>query len=340
MKAPTPKERVRAALNFEETDIVPYDVIFEPEVDDKLTEYYGSRDWENRIEQHIMFVGYPVFGLPELLDDRHVKDEYGCVWDFSARPLHLVSPPLKEPGLAGYDFDAVQRTVLESLDEGSAELLIRENSDKFILGQINFGLWERSWTLRGFENALIDTVLNTSFYEELLDRILEMHLAMVDRLCQFPIDAVFFGDDWGDQRGVIFGPERWRKLFKDRTQKLYERAHLFGKLAITHCCGNVFEIIPDMIEMGLDALESLQPEAMDVYEIKRRYGKNLRLWGGLGTQQLLPFGSPRDVRREIRRLASEMGTGGGYILAPAKPIMQEVPVENAVAVIEEFPQKK
>lgn len=91
-----------------------------------------------------------------------------------------------------------------------------------------------------------------------------------------------------------------------------------------------------MIEMGLDVLESLQPEAMNVYEIKRRYGKNLRLWGGLGTQQLLPFGSPESVRREARRLKSEMGKGGGYILAPAKPLMREVPTENAVAVTEEF----
>jgi uroporphyrinogen decarboxylase len=336
---PTLKERVIAALNFEETDIVPYDVIFEAEVEDKLTEYYGGRQWENKIQRHTMLVGHQVMALPELLDDRHVKDEYGCVWDFSARPMHLVNSPLKEPSLVGYDFDAVQKTVLESLDKGSAELIISENSDKFILGQLNFGLWERSWTLRGFENALMDTVLNTAFYEELLDRILEMHLAMVDMLCQFPIDGVFFGDDWGDQRGVIIGPERWRKLFKARTRKLYERAHQFGKCAITHCCGNVFEIIPDMIEMGLDVLESLQPEAMDVYEIKRRYGKNLRLWGGLGTQQVLPFGSPHEVRSEIRRLIREMGKGGGYILAPAKPLMSEVPTENAVAVLEEFAQR-
>jgi uroporphyrinogen decarboxylase len=94
-----------------------------------------------------------------------------------------------------------------------------------------------------------------------------------------------------------------------------------------------------MIEMGLDVLESLQPEAMNVYEIKRRYGKNLRLWGGLGTQQVIPFGSPQDVRNEIRRLIREMGRGGGYILAPAKPLMPEVPTENAIAVIEEFAQK-
>ena len=85
-------------------------------------------------------------------------------------------------------------------------------------------------------------------------------------------------------------------------------------------------------------LESLQPEAMDVYEIKRRYGTNLCLWGGLGTQNVLPFGSPKEVRDEIHKLLKELGRGGGYILAPAKPLMDDVPTENAIAVIEEFAQ--
>ena len=123
---------------------------------------------------------------------------------------------------------------------------------------------------------------------------------------------------------------------KPRFQKLFERVRQHDKMVIMHCCGNAFEVIPDVIEIGLDVLESLQPEAMDIYEIKREYGKNIRLWGGLGTQQVLPFGTPEDVRNEIRHLVAEMGAGGGYILASAKPLMQEVPTENAIAVIEEF----
>jgi uroporphyrinogen decarboxylase len=232
----------------------------------------------------------------------------------------------------------VTQVVLDSLDKGSAEIIIRDNPDKFILGQLNFGPFERSWMLRGFENVLADSILNPIFYEELLERITEMQLAQVDKLCELPIDGMFFGDDWGDQRGVILGPERWRRFIKPRVARLYERARSAGKIVLTHCCGNVFDIIPDMIEMGLDVLESLQPEAMDVYEIKRKYGKNLRLWGGLGTQQVLPFGSPEDVRGEIRRLMKELGRDGGYILAPAKPLMEDIPTENAVAVIEEFAQ--
>jgi uroporphyrinogen decarboxylase len=334
----TPKERVLTALAYEETDIVPYDVIIEGDVQDRLNRHYGGADWEKMIHKHILPVSLPIWGDMEILEDGYFKDDFGCVWDFNAQPFHLVEYPLKEPGLEGYDFDAAAKKMLDSFDVGSAELIINENRDRFIVGQIHFGPFERSWMLRGFENVLMDSILHPEFYEELLDRIIEMQIPLVDKLCTLPIDGVFFGDDWGDQRGVILGPDRWRRFIKPRVKKLYGRAHDAGKFVLTHCCGNAFDVIPDMIEVGLDVLESLQPEAMDVYEIKRRYGKDLRLWGGLGMQQTLAFGSPQDVRSEIRRLIAELGSGGGYILAPAKPLMEDVPTENAVAVIEEFSQ--
>ena len=337
--AMTPKERVLAALEYEETDIVPYDVVLEGDVEERLNEHYGGTEWEKMIQKHILPISLSPWNALEFLEDGGFKDEYGCVWDFNARPFHLVASPLKEPNLEGYDFDAVLKITLDSFDMASARLLIDDNPDKFIVGQMNFGLFERSWILRGFENVLMDSILQPEFYEELLDQILRMQLAMVDKLCTLPVEGILFGDDWGDQRGVILGPDRWRHFIKPRAAKLYERARNAGKVVLTHCCGNVFDIIPDVIEMGLDVLESLQPEAMDVYEIKRRYGKNLRLWGGLGTQQVLPFGSSEDVRNEIQRLIKEMGKGGGYILAPAKPLMPEVPTENAIAVLEEFAQQ-
>jgi uroporphyrinogen decarboxylase len=335
----TPRERVKAALAYEETDIVPTNMFIEPEVEDKLTEHYGGNEWEQRINNHMIMVTYPLWLQAEPVEDHYIKDEYGAVWDFSRKPFHLVDFPFKEPSIEGYDFDTVTQTVLDGLDIGSAEIIIRDNPDKFVLGNLSFGLFERSWVLRGFENVLMDGILNESFYEELLDNILEMQLRLIDKLLELPLDGVYLGDDWGDQRGVIIGPERWRRFIKPRTAKLYERIKSSGKLVLTHCCGNVFDIIPDMIDIGLDVLESLQPEAMDVYEIKRKFGKDLRLWGGLGTQQVLPFGSPQDVRDEIRRLIEELGKGGGYILAPAKPLMEDIPTENAVAVLEEFAQE-
>jgi len=333
----TPRERVKAAFDFEETDIVPYDIAIEPEVLERLNEYYGGDEWEESITKHFTLIFTP--SEMDFIDANCFRDEYGCVWDAHALPLHLVESPLKEPSLKGYDFDMVQKKVLDLFHEDSARLIIDENPDKFILGYVGSSLFEISWKLRGFEDTLIDTALNTCFYEELLDHIMELQLAMIDKMCELPVDAVFLGDDWGDQRGIIIGPYKWRQLIKPRLKKLLDRIRQAGKLSIMHCCGNLFDVIPDTIEIGLDVLESLQPEVMDIYEIKRRYGKDIRLWGGLGTQQVLPFGTQDEVRSEIRRMIFEMGKDGGYILASAKPIMQEVPTENAVALIEEFLQK-
>ncbi|MBT3275484.1 MAG: hypothetical protein HN368_20175, partial [Spirochaetales bacterium] len=111
-----------------------------------------------------------------------------------------------------------------------------------------------------------------------------------------------------------------------------------GKISILHCCGSVFDIMDDIIDIGLDVLESVQPEAahMNPYELKKRWGDKITFWGGLGTQHTIPFGSPKEIVEEIRKLRSEMSKGGGYILAPAKPLRPEVSTENAVAVLEEF----
>jgi len=117
--------------------------------------------------------------------------------------------------------------------------------------------------------------------------------------------------------------------------RLYDTVHAAGKLAFQHTCGNVLPIVPDLIDIGLDCLQSLQPEAMPVYELKQRYGRDLVLWGGLGTQELLPFGTPEAIRNEARRLKRELGRGGGYIFSSSKPIMSDVPIANAVALIEE-----
>ena len=146
------------------------------------------------------------------------------------------------------------------------------------------------------------------------------------------------GDDWGGQRGVLIGPDRWQKFYKPRYKRIFDAIRAQGKLSIMHCCGSVYDIMDDIVDTGLDVLESVQPEAagMDPYDLKKKWGDKITFWGGLGTQQTIPYGSPEEIRTETRRLHDEMSRGGGYILAPAKELRQEVPTENAVAVVEEF----
>jgi uroporphyrinogen decarboxylase len=110
---------------------------------------------------------------------------------------------------------------------------------------------------------------------------------------------------------------------------------------MSHSCGSVVEIIPDLVEIGLDVLESVQPEAagMNPYELKKKFGKNITFWGCLGSQSTIPRGTPDEIRAEVRHLKKAMGVGGGYILAPAKPLQPETPVANAVAIVEAFTEK-
>ena len=185
---------------------------------------------------------------------------------------------------------------------------------------------------------MMDSVAEPDFYAELLDLLTESRLSMVEQCADVPADAIMFGDDWGDQRGVILGPELWRKFIKPRWAKIYDAVHAQGKIVISHSCGSVGDIIPDMIEIGLDVFESVQPEPakMNPYELKKKYGDKLTFWGTLGSQSTVHFCTPQQIQDEIQHLIKEMGKGGGFIIAPAKALQPGTSLENAIAVIEAF----
>ncbi len=344
---PTPRARVIKAFAFEEVRPVPYTIWFEHETMKKLNAFYGNREWQQLIADHILRVIID-WEPKEPLGDNHYRDIHGSVWQTGETP-HMVQPALKTTNLKGVSIpDYVpflhraqtppsrDHQSLPKLGFADARKRIEaERENKLVIVQLSYGLFECSWMMRGFENLFVDLLENPSFCNQLYDILLERHLQLVDALLELPCDGIIFVDDYGDQRGVIVGPPLWRKFIKPRLAKLYERVHQAGKMTFQHSCGNLCDIIPDLIEIGLDVLQSLQPEAMPVYEIKKQYGRDLRLWGGLGTQQLLPRGRPEDIRAEVQRLRRKMGAGGGYCLSSSKPILKDVPAENAAALIEE-----
>jgi uroporphyrinogen decarboxylase len=130
------------------------------------------------------------------------------------------------------------------------------------------------------------------------------------------------------------GPHLWRKLIKPRLARLFARVKESGKFVCMHSDGQVDAIFEDLIEIGLDMYNPLQPEIRDVAAVKRRFGDRLSFHGGIGIQDLLPHGTPEQVRAEVRRLIDVLGAGGGYILGPSHAIMADAPVENLVALIE------
>lgn len=332
-----PRDIVLAQIHHQETEVVPYTLNFEDSVGERLDAYYGGREWRQKAVPYIMGM-WAVDTDPKVpIDDKYARDGYGGIWRQDLRPWHLEKPPLPEPTLAGYTFPTPESFLRPEWKKG-AWGICEQYKDSFLIGNLGWGLFERSWNLRGFENVLMDAVADPEFLEEMMDRLVDLYLAFVEYTADLPIDGILFGDDWGDQRGVILGPERWRKFLKPRWAKIYEAVRRHGKIVMSHSCGSVAEIIPDLIEIGLDVLESVQPEAagMNPYELKRKWGDKITFWGCLGSQHTIPFDTPEGIRREVAKLKKEMSKGGGYILSAAKPLQPETPTENAVAVVEAF----
>ncbi len=326
----TPRERILAALRHQETDYVPYLIPIDPEVVERLNRHYGSEEWRRRI--HGFFQGAGVaWGRDEQPDGTWV-DRFGVVWQDAPGPgaWHSVSVPLTEPTLAGYEFP-------ELLPDDELEAMRRAFSgahDRYRLVNLGMLFFERAWALRGMENILMDFRLHPRFAHELFERLMQLHLDLLDRLADLPIDAIRFGDDFGAQRGLIMGTPTWREFLKPRLARMYGRAHELGFDVWIHSCGDNSPVIEDLIEIGVDVFNPFQPEAQDVYAMKRDFGERITFEGGIGTQKLLPLGTPESIRAEIARLCREIGAGGGFILSPTKPIMPDVPTENAVACVE------
>jgi uroporphyrinogen decarboxylase len=335
----TARELVLNQIRHVETRPVPYTLSFEAVVGERLDALYGTAEWRKRLVPYMTTVLVLDCSLQKQTDDGLARDAFGGIWRTDRRPFHQVKIPFEQPTFHGQAFPRTE-VYLEEIRNKKAEAIrmIRETPDAFHVLRLGWGLFELSWAVRGFENALVDAATEPEFYEELIGRLSDIFLAMVIEFRDIPADAVMFGDDWGDQRGVILGPERWRRFEKPAWARIYREVHAQGKYVLSHCCGSVVDIMPDIVDMGMDVLESVQSEArgMDPYALKRTWGDRITFWGGLGSQSIIPFGTPEGLRCEIARLCKEMGKGGGYILAPAKGLQPDTPVENAASIVEAF----
>ena len=337
------RDYIKKAIQHQETDIVPYVFGAEPEVLQKLDAYFGGSRWKQQIKPFMHEVAWVDTQQHQKIDKIHSKDAWGAVWRMDKRPWSLVRPVMAEMDLKSIEWPAIEvftEQVLRQVDV-AREKCHKEPELYHVIG-MGWGIFEISWRLRGFEDALMDAACDPDSFQGLLGKISQYYLAMVNACADIPADAFFFGDDWGDQRGLILGADRWRKLIRPAWQPIYDACRAQGKRIISHSCGSVAEIIPDLIDMGLDVLESVQPEAagMNPYRLKQLYGQDITFFGGLGSQHLLPFGTPEEIRCEIRQLCRLMGKDGGYILAPAKFLQPETPLENALAVLEGFTRQE
>jgi uroporphyrinogen decarboxylase len=328
----TPRERVQQAAQFRDTDVVPYQVEFTVRARRKFAEALGDADFEEKIGNHLATLSHRRAAKWTEVRPGHFADEWGVVWNRTIdQDIGVVANRvLPEPSLAGYE---LPRPLSPELIAAYPPFLARSEG-KFRMISVGMSLFERAWTLRGMEAVLMDMLESPHFVDELLDRIVAFNLAQLEFALSHDVDAIHFGDDWGSQSGLIMGPALWRRFIKPRVARLYRRVREAGKYVSIHCCGDVKEILPDLIEVGLQIFNPFQPETMDVFESKRRYYGRLAFYGGISLQHLLPHGTPDEVRAETRRLLSVLGEGGGYIASPSHSVTPDVPTENLVAMLE------
>ncbi len=347
----THKERLLTALDHQEPDRVPICAWYTPEAERNLLRHLGVDSTQTETYQA---AGGP---LPILMDhdfliswmgpctgyylrpDREYTDEFGIGWKWFDHPsggafTEMVRHPLaaiRDP--AEFTLPDFSR---EDRYDGARHLIAEYGAEYGIMGGLACTLFELAWYLRGIEQVLMDLATNRDFFHAYLDKLLAWIEVAGRKFVQLGVDIVWIGDDVGMQDRMLISPAAFREFLKPRYARLFaewKRLNPNVKIAF-HSDGYCWPIVADLVEIGLDILNPIQPKSMDPARVKREFGRNLTLWGTVDIQEVLPFGTPQDVIEEVKLRLRTAGPGGGLILAPAHNLQPEVPVANILAFYE------
>ena len=259
----TKRERVIAALNHQETDFIPYQIDFTHQAWEKMTKYYNDNDFYDKMGNHIDTCHYDGDPMPISGRDGYFKDDFGVVWNRNGadKDIGVVeSLIIPEPDISSYSFPDVPEQRLRE----RCEKAIANAGDRFTFAAISFSLFERAWTLTGMENLFAYMVTDPDFVHELLGKITEYNMKILNIYLEYNFDGLYFGDDWGQQSGLLMGPKLWREFIKPQLAIMYSMGKSNGRFIVQHSCGDIQEIYPDLIEIGLDIHQTFQPEIYDM----------------------------------------------------------------------------
>jgi uroporphyrinogen decarboxylase len=353
------RDRVLAALNHIEPDRCPMQISFTPELAARVEadlELKGqglhnphgggnTYELERLLDQDMLLTsvgwvnGYYQSGYESV--DSYV-DEWGVTWrtvEYQTRfgkgkYTEPFGPPLADDHLLeSYSTPDPLRPALYT----EAERVIREyKTEYWIVGVTPTTIFETAWALRGYEQLMVDMASDPDKANRVLDLPFRYHLAVTQRLVRMGVDMVWLGDDVGGQNSMLMSPKMWRTYLKPRMAELIASLRLINpqiKIAY-HTDGVVYPIIPELIEIGIDVLNPIQPMAMDPEKLKQDYGDRLCFWGSMDIQHTLPFGSPADVKNEVLTRLKTIGRCGGLLIGPTHNLQLDTPLENLWAMVD------
>lgn len=342
------RERVRLALSHQETDRIPIALVCAGinEPARKSLEEYLRRKSGISVEEYLRKIldirtVYPEYKGPELAPGTDIwgvkRERVRCNLDYYQE---IVYYPLKGmrtidqlrnypwPSPDFFDYDVLTERI-ESLEkEGDWAIMVA-----------NGNIFETAWYMRGLENLLLDFVINPELADWLLTKVADFMVDYFSRMLaagRGRIDLAFTADDLAGQNGLLMAPGLWERFIRPHHKRLNKLIHNYGASVIYHSDGAIAPLVGNLIEIGMDVLQSLQLDAcgMDPVYLKKEFGKRISFQGGVSVQKLLPFGSPEKVREEVERLVTILGKNGGYILGPSHSIQAGTPPENIVAMFE------
>ncbi|MBD3306552.1 hypothetical protein GF339_09140 [candidate division KSB3 bacterium] len=342
----TPRERVRAAFAHTPPDAPPCDYFSTPEIHHALLEHFGVRQEDEireRLGTDIRYVNPPYIGPPlPTYDDGSTMN----IWGIRKKPMPNEYGDYAEPINFPYaawttveeaeqfpwpDPDWYDYSAVPSLCERYPDFWIATGSfsvQDFING-VAFG--------RGVEQVLVDIAMQDPVFLYIVEKRHQFYMEVTERTLQAAdgrIDMVLCGDDFGTQRDLLISPRTFDRLFAAKKQELFDLAHQYGATISHHCCGSSVKLIPRFIEIGMDALQTIQPQAagMNPYDLKAQFGSRLTLHGAVDVQGWLQAATPQEIEQEVHRLQEVVGADGGYILSPCHNLQPDTPLENVLAM--------
>ena len=306
------RELVKAAIKHQETSRVPYCIV-------------PTREMRVQIENEL-----------------HLQPE-----DFLDNDVIRINPPWWTWDNLTEDWEKMDIPTTKALVKGygcyedfADQIKTLKTTGKYILVTIYGSHIEKACAARSLEYFLADMAAEPEFAKCFLEKIIAKNMVMLENVLNITeIDGVLLGSDWGSQRGLLISPDSWNEMIRPGEQLEYDLIHSYDKDVWVHSCGKIELLIPALIEMGVDVLNPIQPECMDIAKLKADYGDKIAFWGGVSTQQTLPYGTVEEVIAEARAVKKLLAQDSGFIFSSSQEIQEDVPLENLKALLQVAQEK-